>query len=262
MSMQEDVDAIGEGEWDAQIVWIDPERLRPNPSNPNEQDERTFNALVASIQQEGWLEPCQVVQVDEDEHGPVYEIQSGQHRWEAAKVIGCKVMCLPLDPAKFDQDRRDWNLVKQNILRGDLNPEKFTTLYRRLTERYDDEVMQSLMGFTTEDAFRKLYKEVKSALPPELQSALDDVKDEIRTIDDLSMVLNRLFAEYGETLPSNMMVFSWGGREVLWVRCDDPLWKMVSALAKETADADGDVAARMHELLQGGLVLEAGEAVG
>jgi 5,10-methylenetetrahydrofolate reductase len=101
--------------------------------------------------------------------------------------------------------------VKDNLISGKLNPEKFASLYDRMARKYDAEVLQRLMGFTSTDAFQKLYGTVKSSLPKELQDALDDVKDEIKTVDDLSLVLNRLFRDHGETLDSNMMVFSCAG---------------------------------------------------
>ena len=223
-----------------EIVMVPVDSLHPNESNPNEQDDRTFNALCEAIQEEGFLDPIAAVQREDGE----WDITGGEHRWRAAKVLEMpEVPVTPLDPDKFDKDRQDWNLVKLNVLNGDLNPEKFTKLYQRLVKTYDEETMKTLMGFTTEDAFRKVYKEVKRGLPPELADALDEAKGEIKTIDDLSIVLNRLFSEFGETLPSNMMVFSWGGREVLWIRCDDAAWKVVEPLARKTAEAKGDFAA-------------------
>lgn len=234
-----------------QVTELPIEQLVANSSNPNEMDDRTFNALCLSIQEEGWTEPIQVVQIDHDR----YEIVGGHHRVQAATVLGIeKVPAVLLDPEKFDQDRRDWNLVKLNVLRGQLNPIKFTELYNRMKDKYDAEVLQSLMGFTSEDAFKRMYQEVKRALPRELQEALAEVREEIKTIDDLSLVLNKLFREYGETLPSNMMVFSWGGREVLWIRANDKLWKLAKRLADDVAEQGGDVAEAFAERLSAQLV--------
>jgi hypothetical protein len=223
------------------------DRLVKNSENPNEMTEREFNALADSVQQEGWTQPmASVVPIgkfdSKDPYGwKQFSIVGGHHRLDVATVLGFDTgPCWVLDPAKFDDDRQAWNLVKQNILHGSLNPEKFSKLYDRLAKTYDKEVMQALMGFTGQDAFQKLYREVRNSLPDDLKAAMDDVKDEIRTIDDLSLVLNRLFAQYGETLPSNMMVFSWAGKEVLWVRCSDETWEAVSAAAAFAADTKAD----------------------
>jgi hypothetical protein len=225
---------LGPGEWSMQVTWLDVDELVPNAENPNQQDDETFNGLVQAIQSEGWTDPVKAVW---DEARGKYEIVGGEHRWRAAKVLACKVPTIVLPPEQFGRDRRDWTMVKDNLLRGRLNPEKFAKLYERMAARYDAEVLQSLMGFTSETAFQKVYKEAKAGLPPELQAALDAAKDEIKTIDDLSMVLNRLFREHGETLPSDFMVFSWGGKDVIWVRADRELFELVSEMG---ADCDRD----------------------
>lgn len=230
----------------SEIQQLPTERLHPDPRNPNEQKDEVFNGLVAAIEEEGFIEPVHVVPREDGD----WDIVGGEHRWRAMTVMQEPLTpCIVLDAEKFDEDRRAWNLVKLNVLRGDLNPVKFSHLFDELKQRYGDEVTKQLMGFTTEDGFRRLYREVARALPPELQQALEDTKDEIRTIDDLSLVLNRLFAEYGETLPSDFMVFSFGGREVLWVRADADLWRLVTALAKDV-EAAGE---SMSEVMKGAI---------
>lgn len=234
----------GAGEWDMRVVWLDVDDLVPNADNPNQQDDATFNALVQSIETEGWTQPVQAVRLKNG-----WEIVAGEHRWRAARVLGCKVPVIELPAEDFDADRRDWNLVKDNILRGSLNPEKFSRLYDRLTQKYDAEVLQTLMGFTSQDAFQKVYKEVRDALPQSLQDALDAARDEIKTIDGLAAVLNRLFTEFGETLPSNMMTFSWGTKNVLWIQCDSELWKVVSQIADGVKESGGSMTEEMKRLL-------------
>ena len=235
-------------------------KLRKNADNPNEQDERTFNALCQSIMEEGWVEPMATAVLAED---GFYDIVGGHHRFDAATVLGIEEGPVwLLDPEKFDKDRQNWTMVKVNILKGKLNPSKFTKLYNDMVKVYGAEVLQAQMGFTSDDAFKGLYQDVRRNLPPELAKALDAQKDEIKTIDDLSMVLNRLFREHGETLPSNMMVFSFGGKDVLWVRTDKELWDAVSTIAKTTAAAQGDMNERMKEVIVAGLsALEEGKAV-
>lgn len=228
------------------ITLVPTEKLVPNPLNPNSQNDETFNGLVEAIEEEGFVEPVQAVERADG----LFDIVGGEHRWRAMTVLGEEFTpCVLLDPDKFDADRQAWNLVKMNVLHGDLNPVKFSRLFDELKHRYDEETLKTLMGFTTEDAFARMYQDVRSSLPPELQDALDDAKDEIKTIDDLSGVLNRLFAEFGATLPSNMMVFSFGGKEVLWVRCDNDLWATVKEIAREVADEKEDMSAVLNARL-------------
>jgi hypothetical protein len=231
------------------------ELLRKNQGNPNEMTDAMFNATVRSLDEEGWMEPIALVPVWDDFHPEqlgdgddasslvapdrepdAYEIVGGHHRADASQVLGHEwVEGWVLDPIKFHRDRRDWSMVKLNITRGAINPEKFAKHYERMAKTYDGEVLQTLMGFTDEDAFRKLYKDARAGLPPELQKALDESKEEIKTIDDLSTVLNKLFGEFGDTLDANYMVFSWGGKEVFWVRADRELWAVLS-LVRQRVD--------------------------
>jgi len=226
-------------------------KLRKNAANPNEMTDEEFNALCDSLSTEGWVSPCTLVPgwdgvdfapedaepaAEPDRDPDWFEIVGGHHRADAAGVLDMETVGgWVLDPVQFSQDRRDTNLVKLNIIHGQLNPVKFSQLYDRLRKRYDGDVLKVMMGFTGEDAFQKIYRETRAGLPPDLQKALDASKAEIRTIDDLSTVLNKLFNEFGETLDSNYMVFSWGTREVFWVRADPGLWKVLSKV-REVVD--------------------------
>ena len=195
-----------------------------------------FNALVASIEEDGWTVPLSVV----DQGDGLYKIVGGEHRWRAARVLAYDtVPCVLLDPNLFDADRRAWHMVRQNIVHGKLNPERFAQLYERMAKQYDSDVLQALMGFTSSDAFQKVYKEARDALPEALQKALDKQKDEIKTIDGLAAVLNGLFREFGETLDSDFMVFGWGSKDILWTMVRRrKTWDTITAAARE-ADQRG-----------------------
>lgn len=230
------------------VETISLDALVKNTANPNEQDERTFNALCESIEEEGWVEPmATVVPLPDGTH----EIVGGHHRYDAALVLGYEEgPCWVLDPEKFDKDRRDWTMVKVNVLKGKLNPAKFTALYERMVKEYGNETLQALMGFTSEDAFKALYKDVRRALPPQLAKALDEQAGEIKTIDDLSLVLNRLFREHGDTLPSDFMVFTWGGKDVLWIRMDREGFQAAERLAKKAGDDEESAAALFKRMIE------------
>lgn len=257
--MSTGVEQRGPGVWDMRVEWLEPDDLVPNPENPNVQTDREFNALVKSIQDDGWTKPVEAVW---DPTREKYEIVAGEHRWRAARVLVCKVPTLILPAEEWHRDRRDWGMVKDNILHGSLDPTKFTRLYERLAQKYDAEVLQTLMGFTSEEAFKRVYKEVVDALPPGIAEALKASQGEIKTIDDLSAVLNRLFRDHGETLDSNYMVFSWGGKDVLWVRADGPLWKTATALAEQTHESGGDLADVLRQAIDRSLRPQVGGVSG
>lgn len=48
---------------------------------------------------------------------------------------------------------------------------------------------------------KALIDDTRESLPPEMRKEFDKAKEEIKTVDDLSLVLNRLFTKYGSTLP-------------------------------------------------------------
>lgn len=228
------------------------DKLRKNAANPNVMTDKEFNALCTTIADAGWMQPmATVVPLDPEHYGEdEYEIVAGHHRYDAAVVLDHEEgPCWVLDPDKFDRDRRDMELVKMNQLHGKLNPVKFAKLYERLTETYEGEVVQAMMGFTEQDAFAALYKEARAALPEDMQKALDDTKGELKTIDDLSNVLNRLFTEFGDTLDSNYMVFSYGNKKVFWVACDRPLWAQLEKLRARVDDGRLDLAAELTDAL-------------
>jgi len=87
---------------------------------------------------------------------------------------------------------------------------------------------------------KKFYREIKASLPDELAKKLDKVKDQIKTIDDLSIVLNRLYNEYGDTLEYGFMIIGYGGKDSLWVRADKQLWDVIKPLSEKVANAKGD----------------------
>lgn len=200
-------------------------------SNPQYMTDDQFSRLVEEIAESGWLVPLQVV-------GPTpegrYKMQSGHHRRKAAEVLGyTHVPAMVLDPDQFDDDVREVQVVRQNVLGGQLDPEKFTKLFNRLAERYGAEMTQTMMAFTQKDAFKKVYLDAKKALPPGMQEELEKVRDELKTVDDLSLVLNRLFSDYGNTLDSNFMFLSWGGRSHLMVQMQAPgAWQRFEKFAK------------------------------
>lgn len=228
---------------------IDIDLLDPSDENPNEMTDDEFSALVEEVADHGWLTPLQVI-------GPGpngrYKLFGGHHRVKVAEVLGMtRLPCVVVDPDAFDDDFRKLQLVRQNILHGSLNPEKFTRLYNEMAKRYDGEVLRRMFAFTKTDAFDRLYLDAKKALPPDMQRKLEDVRKELKTVDDLSLVLNRLFTEYGNTLDSNFMFFSWGGKEHIMIQLSAPgAWQRVSVFARwcvqEKVKIDEELMTRME----------------
>lgn len=198
---------------------IDLDLVDDYEGNPNTMDDKTFSALVEEIAESGWLVP---IQVAGPENGR-YRMIGGHHRKKAARVLGYdKVPAIVVDPQVFDRDKQEVQAVKQNILHGELNPDKFTDLFNRLADKYGADLTRSMMGFTRTDAFKRVYNDAKRALPPEMAAKLEETRGELQSVDQLSLVLNKLFNEYGDTLDHHFMFLTWGGKQHLMIQLSNP----------------------------------------
>lgn len=65
----------------SRVRWVPRDRLRANSWNPNRQAPPEHRLLETSILETGWTQPIVVHREGEDEHGPLFEIVDGYHRW-------------------------------------------------------------------------------------------------------------------------------------------------------------------------------------
>ncbi len=221
----------------------------PNPWNPQEMDDDTFNALAESIEDAGMIDPIQVV----TQEGGKYRIIGGEHRWKACSVLGYETIpAVILKEGEFDEDRQKFLTVRMNILSGKMNPSKFYDMYSGLSDKYTEETMQMMFGFAKEEEFKKLIDQTIKSLPDEMQEKVKEAKKEIRTIDDLTNLLNNLFTEYGDSLPSNVMAFSYGGKEVMWILAEKELWNTVKKIKSDAILGGKDMAEEVLKTLKSG----------
>jgi len=223
------------------MIEIPIEKVFPNNFNPNIMDEKEFNLLVKNIQEVGMAVPITVVEKKDG----TYMIIGGEHRWKAARLVGMKRIRAVVYPEEgMDEDHAKFQTMRLNMIHGKIDPKKFVDMYMGLSGKYSEEVLRESMGFINQAEWDRLLSKVKQGLPTkDLKERFDQVKEQIKTMEDLSTILNRLFAEHGSSLPYNFMVFDFGGKENLWIRMDKPLFstmKMVSnecVLNKVTLDA-------------------------
>lgn len=193
--------------------------LVPNDQNPNEMGESEFNMLYDNIDRMGMTDPV-LVRPHPHQEG-MYKIIGGHHRWEVAKLHGMEEVPVTIvNDDSFDDDAEKFQMVRHNIIHGKMSPKKFMHLYESLAGKYSEEVAAEMFGFTDEDEFRKLVQSTAQSLPPEMKQSFIDASKEIRTIDDLAVVLNRLFSTYGDTVPYGYMIFDFGGNDHVWLRME------------------------------------------
>jgi len=242
-----------------EITYISVDDLVPMEENPNFQSDAVFNNLVDNISKIGMVEPIMVAPL-RDEDGAIiegkYKIVSGEHRYFACKMLDYEEVptIVQMD---FDDDAARFQLVRMNMLKGKLDPVKFTKLYNQMAEKYGEELTKELMGLVEEAAFKNLYLQVKKELSPEMQEKLEESKDDIKTVDDLSRVLNEMFSKYGDTLHQHFMVFQYGGKTHLWVQMSKDLKKrMIDQYVEKLKAGNFD----MNEFFDK-LILQYGDAV-
>lgn len=223
--------------------------LEPNPLNPNEMTDADFNMLVDNIERVGLTDPI-FVRPHPEKDGK-YRIIGGKHRWEVAKLLGYEeVPCTVITDPHFTEDEEKFQIVRHNIIHGKMSPKKFMDLYSSLNEKYTEEVAQEMFGFVSEDEFRKLIAATAKTLPPELQAEFKEAAKEVKTIDDLSKILNRLFTQYGDTLPYGYMIFDYGGKDSIWLRLQHGGMENFQAIAAKCRERSKAVDHVIHAFLQ------------
>lgn len=224
--------------------------LDPAGWNPQEMTEKELDLLRKELQDTGQIDPIQVVPLDNGR----YRILGGHSRVKAAEELGWnRISCVLLTDAKFqNEDLQKFLTVRLNVLHGRLNPEKMATLYRQMAERYGEDALGALMGFSDVDGLRKLVTSVstglkKSGLPEEVVKQFDKASQGAKSGTDLSNILKHLFEEYGNTLDHNFMVFVHGGKKHLYVAVSDATWEDLMRLTKQCETEDRDI----NEVLAG-----------
>lgn len=208
----------GEGKEQGKIVYrfMPVDALEPNPDNPNVMNARQFNLLVDNLQTVGFTDPIFVRPLEDGR----YRVVSGHHRLEAAKVIGMTEVPVSVttDP-NFNEVEETKQLMRHNTIRGKLDTQKFTNLYEKmLNTGMSVEELTDGFGFEDQVSLQKMIRQARKELPADLKEKFDEAAKEVKTIEDLSNVLNKLFTSYGSTLPYGYMLLDYGGKESVWIR--------------------------------------------
>lgn len=204
--------------------------------NPNEMAEDKFDLLVQEIQDNGFDEPIIVIPNPRAEGR--YLIAGGHHRKKAAAQLGMAAIPAVIKES-WDEDQQKLALVKRNIVHGKMNNVKFTKLYNDLAKKYDPKLLQTMLGFTQTKEFDAVYEGISKSLNTKQKKTLAKAKEKIKSVDDLSAVLHKIFKEEGSEADHSYVVFSFGGKKHHYVQVDDETEKALSAL-KAQYDARGE----------------------
>ena len=200
-------------------VWLPLESILKNKDNPNEMSQKAFSLLVENIMSKGVTEPIEVREVESESETPLYRIISGHHRYDACSYLKwTTVPCVINRDPELDDDKEMFQMVKMNAIHGEVNPDKFVKLYEKALVNHSPGDLQALFGYSDEKEFEKLLKETEKNLPEELKDAFKEAAKEVKTMDDLAELLQRLFSDFGDTLSYGYMLFDYGGKYSVWIR--------------------------------------------
>jgi len=221
------------------------EDLAPVEWNPNQESDAVFAHLVENIREIGFIEPLQVLPRADGK----YEIIGGEHRWRAAQVL--KMEAVPCTVLEVDDKEYGKIInVRMNMLKGKMDPFRFTKLFNELTAKYGPDGLRRLMALTEEGEFKRLYKDVRQALPPEVRKRLDSTKHEMKNVDDLAMVLKSIFATHGSQLDHGFIVFSFGGQDHIMVKASPRTRSNLYRIGEECLAKGEDIKDRICQLLE------------
>ena len=236
---------------------IELSKLEPNYWNVNKMSAPEFERLVKEIGEVGFVSPVEVVPIDGPEEK--YQIIGGQHRYTACQALGYTAIdCIVVTDKKWqDEELRKLISVRLNVIHGRIDPEKFIILYEELEKKYGGDSLKDILGFTDNASWNKLTAGVKEALadtglPKSTIDRFDEDMKEIKTVDGLSTVLNKIFNEHGDTINYNFVSFSYGSKEGLFVMCEDvEVYKAVKSLISESVKKKVRVDTALGKFIKG-----------
>ena len=265
--------------------------LDDHPDNPNSMGERAFDLLVENMDEAGFTDPIycwprgqqevfeQVlkdaksagIKITSDEIVPEFidmlktakirfTILGGHHRKDALVYLQQDTVftTITFDP-DMDDDAAEAQLVRNNIISGKLDPNKFTKLVeRQLKKGLDEQTIQAMYGFAEEAQFKKLVDSMAKQLPEAAQEKFKQAAAEIKTVDGLSKLLNKMFTMYGDTLPYGYMIVDYGGQKRVWLRVTKPTFDAISLIGEACLENNKTVDAVLGHILT---AVAKGEAV-
>jgi len=145
------------------VDYVSDDLLRPNPWNPNRQDDFIFERELASIQRFGFVDPILVRKLDD-----WFEIIDGEHRLRACRQLGITEIPI-IDLGDVDDDDAKQLTIVLNETRGRAQPDLLRSLISDLAKRHPVEELLAVLPYTPEqfEAFRRPFdwKDVEERKP-------------------------------------------------------------------------------------------------
>ena len=213
--------------WD-QAVMIPIERIQANKWNPQEMSEEKFVELVEEIDEVGFDEPLQVVPIEDG----MFRLVSGHNRLKACRGLEFKeVPCVIKEG--WTEDKQRLEMIRRNVVKGELDKKKFTNLIDDLTLGQDIKLQYLIeeMGFGSDGKeFYQFYdhKEVEKQ-GKEFDHESDTVE---KVVNHTAQVLNEVLEKHGDTTSKGFIYFMYKGKPHLVVSMNIDLVKQVEDMTE------------------------------
>lgn len=228
--------------------------LAQHPNNSNAQSKHVFNELKESISSGGFDEPLLVVP-RKDSDG--YYVVSGNHRFKAGVAVGYEELpCIVRND--WDEVEAEIQLVRRNLVRGEIDRVAFTESVNRLVKEasLDMGVIIERMGFEDTESFAEFYKQEKAKetrMATAIANSSNQVAQQVKMIDDISVIVSALFEKYGNTVPQSFMIFPTGGKNHIYMQITPALKKSFDAITTKCIAEGLDINTVIGGLLQIGM---------
>ncbi len=113
-----------------EIIYVQPEQIKPNPFQPREEfNQEHIAGLAQSIKEKGVIQPLLVRR-----KGDYYELIAGERRLRACNSLGLKEIPIIVKDVD-DRDSLEYALI-ENIQRENLNPIEEAHAYQHLIDKF------------------------------------------------------------------------------------------------------------------------------
>ncbi|MHC4929768.1 MAG: hypothetical protein ACYTFU_08835, partial [Planctomycetota bacterium] len=102
-----------------------------------------------------------------------------------------------------------------------------------------------MFGYTTNDGIQKLIKQVsgdmKKTLSPDMAEEFEKQAKEARTVGDLDKIIQKFMSESGDTAQYSYLVFTWGGKEHIYVAMSDKIREAMKRIVRASRSKKVDI---------------------
>lgn len=215
--------------------------------NPNKMNNREFNLLCDNMEKVGFVDPIFVRPIEDGK----YRVIGGHHRLEAGKILGYeKVPCTVIEGADYDEDWEKYQVVRMNMIKGQIDPQNFLKLYESLGEKYEKDIMAENFGFSDDKEFNKLVNQMSKSVPKEMKADFKKAAKDVKTIEGLTKLLNQMFTEHGDELPHGYMIIDFGGVDSYWITLEQKDKKTFDNIVSKLTNGGKKIDSFMRLLLQ------------